>query len=114
MFLAVGAAHLFTIAPFLASVGFNEISTIAFPTRSHDELADKILTVIYLSALAKHRHTVWIFVFDGEVIEYVPVPFAATRLPTAQASNRFYRVCAEHPIHDIQVVNVLFNVMIPG
>src|SRR5206468_1135175 len=77
------------------------------------ELGYVLLAAVDLPAKTHDMHAARVFIIDREMIEDVAVFRSRPNLPAAHA-NGGYGVLADHPVHDVQVMHVLFANMVAG
>ena len=68
-----------------------------------------VFAAIDLAGLAEHPHVVGILELDGEMVEDVAVLRAGADLPPAHRGHGPDRMRPQHPVHHVEVVDVLLD-----
>lgn len=108
VFLFVGVGVGVTEAPGAAVGGLDPVAAVTGAFGAEDGFFDFIVAVIDLAALAEHADAVGVFEFDGEVVVDVAIDGGGSGLASAEAGGAD-GVGLEDPVHDIEVMDVLFD-----
>ena len=72
------------------------------------------LQPLICATLTEHRDAVGILVFDREVIIDLAMAVAGANLSAAQSAEGSCWMRSDHPVHDVKIVNVLFDDVVTG
>ena len=75
-------------------------------------LLNHAVAVWDLPRLAEHADTVRILVFHREMVKDVPVTRGGVHLASSDARNSSQGMGADRPVHDVEVMDVLLDIMI--
>ena len=111
--LLVGIRVLAAKTPVLPAFDQDDIVAIAGTLGADHRFLDLAIAIIHLPALAEHPDTVFILVLDRKMVVNMAVILIGAGLATAQAVSAD-RVTLEHPVDDVEIVDVLFDNMVSG